>query len=34
MSPHEAISYFGKQLSQYERDEILDLKDQIYYINP
>ena len=32
MSPEETIRVYGKQLSQYERDEIMDYQ-QIYYLN-
>lgn len=33
MSPEECVRHFGKHLSQYEREEILDNRDLIYYLH-
>jgi len=33
MTPEDCIRHFGKHLSQYEKDEIMNLRDLIYFIN-
>lgn len=33
MPPEEVVRNYGKNLSSFERDEVLNHKDQIYYIN-
>ena len=32
MPPEDVIKYYGKHLSQYEKDELMDF-ETIYYIN-
>lgn len=33
MNPEDLLRNYGKMLSTYERDEILDHKEPIYYLN-
>lgn len=33
MAPDDLVRNYGKMLSSFERDEIMDLREPIYYIN-
>lgn len=33
MQPEDLVKNYGKMLSSYERDEVLDFKEPIFYIN-
>lgn len=33
MTPEDLVRNYGKMLSSFERDEIMDHRDSIYYVN-